>query len=78
MIRNAVFTLGKIPYFEEKRFLRKASFLMVRKVIFARGGFPYFDESQITVKITNCKITLNRGFCVAVPSGKVVKPLFVR
>lgn len=49
MIRNAVFTLGKIPYFEEKRFLRKASFLMVRKVIFARGGFPYFDESQITV-----------------------------
>ena len=50
MIRNAVFALGKIPYFEEKRLFRKASFLMVRKVIFARGGFPYFNESRITVR----------------------------
>ena len=50
MIRNAVFTLGKIPYFEEKRFLRKASFLMVRKVIFARGEFPHFNERRIIVR----------------------------
>lgn len=50
MIRNVVFALGKIPYFEEKRLFRKASFLMVRKVVFARGGFPYFDERQIIVR----------------------------
>ena len=55
MIRNAVFTLGKIPYFEEKRLLRKASFLMVRKGIFARGGFPYFNESRIIVRQESSK-----------------------
>ena len=63
MIRNAVFALGKIPYFEEKRLLRKASFLMVRKVIFARGGFPYFDESRLLQK-TRIVIITNRRIIV--------------